>query len=396
MMNTLIDVDPDPATDELAFLTHLHPHCGFQYRNSYTYWTAASIVGKVLAPTCRAALGGWVGPARPTADLGRSQIARVRGRRPRRRGPSSRDVLAMAERAGPLGPAAEVFPVREYALVLPDLDDDVVDTVRIELLGFRPCKDRASERRGSGASAGGSLGGSTGLSSVPPPSDAAGGPRWFDASVQFAIDGVSWPLRLAYDVDFVTAWPCSDGPHPLFVDYVYTRVKADEVIRVRDWGGFYAAADRAQALKAQQQQQSRSGSLSPAAGGAAAGAASGSRAAPVSSPAPVAPVAAGAAPVLTPSEIQEEEEKVLVVESFGVADNEVLARAWCAHWGLSAIVADIRKTWYVPPPFLLWATRLVMVAWTARLGLMLWLTLLQYGLCYSAGLCGLADGCYHD
>lgn len=37
--------------------------------------------------------------------------------------------------------------------------------------------------------------------------------------------------------------------------------------------------------------------------------------------------------------------QVLVVESFGVADNEVLARAWCSHWGLSAIVADIGKTW---------------------------------------------------
>ena len=36
-MNTLIDLDPDPATDSLALLSHMHPHCGFQYRNSYTY-----------------------------------------------------------------------------------------------------------------------------------------------------------------------------------------------------------------------------------------------------------------------------------------------------------------------------------------------------------------------
>ncbi|KJK84907.1 hypothetical protein H633G_11272 [Metarhizium anisopliae BRIP 53284] len=39
-----------------------------------------------------------------------------------------------------------------------------------------------------------------------------------------------------------------------------------------------------------------------------------------------------------------DDEKVLVVEAYGVADNEVLARAWCSHWGLSAVVADIRKT----------------------------------------------------
>lgn len=41
----------------------------------------------------------------------------------------------------------------------------------------------------------------------------------------------------------------------------------------------------------------------------------------------------------------EDEEKVLVVEAFGVKDNEVLARAWCSHWGLSAVVADVERTW---------------------------------------------------
>ena len=41
----------------------------------------------------------------------------------------------------------------------------------------------------------------------------------------------------------------------------------------------------------------------------------------------------------------EEEEEVLVIEAYGVPDNEVLARAWCAHWGLSAVVADLGRTW---------------------------------------------------
>ncbi|KAJ8113848.1 hypothetical protein ONZ43_g5053 [Nemania bipapillata] len=45
----------------------------------------------------------------------------------------------------------------------------------------------------------------------------------------------------------------------------------------------------------------------------------------------------------TPPE-DDDDEKVLVVEAFGVKDNEVLARAWCSHWGLSAVVADIGKT----------------------------------------------------
>ena len=65
-MNSLIDIDPDRATDDLALLTPLHPNCGFQYRSSHTYWTSTSVVGKVLAPTCLE-VAGWVGPARPTA-----------------------------------------------------------------------------------------------------------------------------------------------------------------------------------------------------------------------------------------------------------------------------------------------------------------------------------------
>jgi hypothetical protein len=44
-------------------------------------------------------------------------------------------------------------------------------------------------------------------------------------------------------------------------------------------------------------------------------------------------------------EDENDDEKVLVVEAFGVRDNEVLARAWCSHWGLSAVVADVRRTW---------------------------------------------------
>lgn len=276
MMNSLIDVDPDKATDDLALLTHLHPNCGFQYRNSYTYWSSTSIVGKVLAPTCHD-VAGWIGPARPTVDLSRSQIARIRCRRSRQH-LTPEDVLSMSERSDPLGPPTEVYPVSEYSLVTPDTDD-IVDTVRVELLTLRPAVDRAAEP----------------------------GPKWFDASVQFAIDGTSWPLRLSFDVSFVCAWPCSDGPHPLFFDYVYQVAKADEIIRIKDWNGIYSG------------QRSNDQSV---------------RSSPVGRP--PAQAAAGR---------DHDDEKVLVVEAFGVPDNEVLARAWCSHWGLSAVVADVGTTW---------------------------------------------------
>ncbi|KAH8194562.1 hypothetical protein TruAng_011272 [Truncatella angustata] len=273
LMNTLVDLDPDEVTDDLALLTHLHPHCGFQYRKSYTYWSSACIVGKVLAPTCLE-VGGWIGPARPTADLGPSQIARIRARRPRQR-ITPEDVASMSERSDPLGPPAEVFPVGEYTLVTPDVDD-FVDTVRIELLNFR--------------------------STLPSRQDH--GPQWFDASMQFAIDGVSWPLRLNYDVSFINAWPCSSGPHPLFFDYVYTSTRVDEVVNIRNWANPGSPGERS-----------------------------------VSS----TPVG-GSNPAQPTVQDDDDQERVLVVEAFGVSDNEVLARAWCSHWGLSAVVAHIGKT----------------------------------------------------
>ncbi|OAQ79862.1 VTC domain-containing protein [Purpureocillium lilacinum] len=305
IMNTLIDLDPDPATDNLALLSHTHPQCGFQYRNSHTYWSASCIVGKVLAPTCRC-VGGWVGPGRPTADLGRSQIARIRSRRPRqpRRRMGPEDVESMGERSDPLGPPADTYPIGDYELARPKTDEGFeVDTVRIELLGFRPSATQPSLEEENGNGAGG-----TGKAAVP---------QLFDATIQFAIDGLSWPLRLMYDVSFISAWPCSDGPHPLFFDYVYKAIQVDDIVRVRDWGGLYA-----------RQRQSATTSAR-------------------SSPAP---------PPLPPNgnlddyydqlndEEEQDEEKVLVVEAFGVRDNEVLARAWCSHWGLSAVVADVDKT----------------------------------------------------
>jgi hypothetical protein len=305
IMNSLIDIDPDKATDDLTLLTHAHPSCGFQYRNSYTYWTATSIVGKVLAPTCRS-LAGWVGPARPTADLGRNQIARIRARRPPTR-ITPEDIRSMSERSDPLGPPAQVFPVKEYALVAPDRDDDayLTDLFRIELLNLRPCPDRGGTATITTAPA-------TPTSASPDPTTSAGGtPRYYDAAIQFAIDGVSWPLRLAFDVSFVCAWPCTDGPHPLFFDYVYTPVKADQLVKVRDWNGLSSLSR---------------GGLSPP--GTAGGA------------------SLGRTGVNSPSTLSGgDEERVLVVEAFGVPDNEVLARAWCAHWGLGAVVADVGRTW---------------------------------------------------
>ncbi|KAL8346739.1 hypothetical protein RB598_000570 [Gaeumannomyces tritici] len=362
MMNSLIDVDPDHATDELALLTHLHPCCGFQYRGSYTYWSSASVVGRVLAPTCRE-VGGWVGPARPTRDLARTQIARIRTRRPRLAGPGTNpaagasvsplpptilldstplspttpgpqphfqglrlmspdEVLSMRERSDPLGPPAESFPVLDYDLPRPQGDSagtgEIVDTVRVEKLTLRRI-NAPGPVPGTANPSTPMLGGE----GQPPPPPAPGGGGGgggvgvFDAGIQFAIDGASWPLRLSFEVEFVSAWPCVEGPHPLFYEYAYASVPVDRVVEIRDWGGMYGGGMGEGAVST----SSLGGMMSSSA-------------------------ARGKMPQRPPPVVRDpaDDSKVLVVEAFGVPDNEVLARAWCAHWGLNAIVADVRKT----------------------------------------------------
>lgn len=308
-MNALIDIDPDEATDDLALLIHLNPNCGFQYRSSYTYWTSTSVVGKVLAPTCHE-VAGWVGPARPTPGLKRSQIARIRSRRPRQR-LTAEDVQSMSERSDPLGPPADLFPTMDYDLVSPEVDD-IVDEVRIELLTMKPCLDRAADP----------------------------GPKWFDAAIQFAINGVSWPLRLTYDVSFISAWPCTQGPHPLFYDYTFLAVRADEVISIRDWAGLYGARSRVDLNIRRARSDSSSDEDDQSDIGSPAGEGSSKR-----TTKPQNGIRHVNGNKDDSDSEKEDEEQVLVIEAFGVPDNEVLARAWCAHWGLSAIVADLGKTW---------------------------------------------------
>lgn len=311
IMNSLIDIDPDEATDELALLIHLNPNCGFQYRNSYTYWTSTSIVGKVLAPTCLE-VAGWIGPARPTPDLQRSQIARIRSHRCHQR-LDAEHVHSMTEHSDPLGTDRAPYFVDEYDLVSPDTDD-VLDLVRIELLSMKPCTDRQDDP----------------------------GPRWYDAAIQFAIDGKSWPLRLTYDVSFISAWPCSQGPHPLYDDYTYLAVKADEVIAIRDWAGLYGGRSRVDLKTYGSVPEGIDDRDTDSDSSGSAGEGSSKR---HGSPTDARKRATSNGKMSKYKKSKNED--ILVIQAFGVPDNEVLARAWCAHWGLSAVMADISKTWLV-------------------------------------------------
>lgn len=130
-------------------------------------------------------------------------------------------------------------------------------------------------------------------------------PMIYNAAVTFFIDGYSWPLRLRYDVSFIEAAPCHSGPHVLFIDYVHQVIRVDQLLDQRRWGKVAADTGVSPGHEGSSSFDSSHGSSCAR---------------------------------------ELEEESVLVVEAFGHPDNEVFSRAWCAHMGLSAIVADINET----------------------------------------------------
>jgi hypothetical protein len=188
IMNSLIDCDRDTG-DALKYLTHMQPASGFQYRAN-TYWSASSIVGKVLgAARGVKQIAGWVGPCIYTPDLKRTECVKVK----QYESPDPRltedDVKSMDERSNPLGPPDETYPVDDYEVPMPDTED-VTDLIRVEKLGFMPAKEQPPSTR-----------------------NLPGAPLVFDAAIHFACGGSSWPLRLKYDVSFINAFPCHQGPH---------------------------------------------------------------------------------------------------------------------------------------------------------------------------------------
>lgn len=279
IMNSLIDCDRDTG-DALKYLTHMQPASGFQYRAN-TYWSASCIVGKVLgAARGVKQIAGWIGPCIYTPDLKRTECVKVKQYESPDPRLTEADILSMEERSNPLGPIDESYPVDDYEVPMPDTED-VTDLIRIEKLAFLPAKEQPSSTR-----------------------NLPGAPMLFDAAIHFACGGSSWPLRLKYDVSFINAFPCHQGPHVLFYDFAYKAVRIDDgLVDLHDW-------------------HTQSGRLK--------------RPSPRSSPKKLALEKTVSA--------HEQVNRVLAIEALGVSDNEVFARAWCAHHGFSAIVANIKET----------------------------------------------------
>lgn len=196
IMNSLIDCDRDTG-DALKYLTHVHPASGFQYRAN-TYWSSQSIVGKVLgAARGVKQIAGWIGPCIYTPDLKRTECVKVRQHESPDPMLVSIDVESMDQRSNPLGAPDDMYPVDDYEVPMPDTED-VTDLIRMEKLRFIPVKERPEGTR-----------------------HAAGPPILFDAGISFACGGESWVMKLRYNVDFINAFPCHQGPHGM--DYSSTK-----------------------------------------------------------------------------------------------------------------------------------------------------------------------------
>jgi hypothetical protein len=186
IMNSLIDCDRDTG-DALKFLTHMQPASGFQYRAN-TYWSSQCIVGKVLgAARGVKQIAGWIGPCIYTPDLKRTECVKVKQYESLDPRLASIDVESMGERTNPLGAIDDSYPVDDYEVPMPDTED-VTDLIRMEKLRFIPAKGQSESK-------------------IP------GAPMTFDAAISFACGGESWPMKLRYDVDFINAFPCHQGPH---------------------------------------------------------------------------------------------------------------------------------------------------------------------------------------
>lgn len=192
IMNSLIDCDRDTG-DALKYLTHMHTSSGFQYRAN-TYWSAQCIVGKVLgAARGVKQIAGWIGPCIHTPDLKRTECVRVKQYESLEPKLSPSDVESIDIRTDPLGPEETSYPAADYEVPMPD-KDDITDLIRVVGLKFQPTKDQPSSVKQS-----------------------SGVPMVFDAAVSFACGGDSWIMKLRYDVDFVNAFPCHQGPHGTLV-----------------------------------------------------------------------------------------------------------------------------------------------------------------------------------
>ncbi|KAF2671627.1 hypothetical protein BT63DRAFT_422173 [Microthyrium microscopicum] len=372
IMNSLIDCDED-TEGKLSYLTHVKPNCGFQYRAN-TYWSSRCIMGKVLGASRGVKeVGGWIGPCHYAPRLERTQCVLVRTKT----SPAEKagkviervDIEDMHIKSHPLGPEGEEYSDDEDCVRIGDFDvplapdpfaegGDVV--IRIQKLDFET--EETVKKKGANV---------------------------YDAKVVFAIHGANVSMRLRYDVDFVCAPMCANGPHALWNGYKTHTIRVEEGLReLKGWGKVarrgsksLVVAEKSMTVARRIANEDRDFHYSSADGedwgseyGENRPLSRSRRSLPTAPEPPTARLSqssltyvdeedeyeptspskalttwkgesakSDSAVALIPT-TAEQRETTLLIDATGVSDNEVFARAWCANWGAHAIIANIRET----------------------------------------------------
>ena len=84
---------------------------------------------------------GWIGPCVFSPDLKRKESVLIRQLPPLEPRLTTKEISAMADVSAPLGPASATYPIEEYEVIIPDMDN-VTDSIRVEKLSFRPVRDK--------------------------------------------------------------------------------------------------------------------------------------------------------------------------------------------------------------------------------------------------------------
>lgn len=317
LMNSLIDCDEETGS-ELGYLTHVKPSCGFQYRAN-TYWSYKCILGKVLGASRGVKqVSGWIGPCQFSPDLGRSQCLLIETTPlpESTKKLTAHDIEHMGIFSDVLGPddIQDDYRVRDFDIPnLPEAEGEEI--IRIQKLAFVEIRDPAvKQKRGA---------------------------KPHQAAVVFAVQGFNLPIHLRHDVDFICAAPCESGPHPLFRGYRTRIVRVEDGLReMAGWNGSFESrgssmGSRSMALALRENRPF--------------GLDQGDKASEYYQgdwfdEQPDLQDKTHHRRLVHQCEEEDEDDEMttLVVDASGVSDNEVFARAWCAHWGEHAVVANLK------------------------------------------------------
>ncbi|MCJ1442622.1 MAG: hypothetical protein MMC23_003119 [Stictis urceolatum] len=306
LMLTLAKTDRETAS-LLENLADMHPDTGFQYaRRSYLFH--ANILGKVLGGL-RAARqhSGWISVPVTSEDIPPTALARALAK-PVERRIKVRHIERLQARTDPLGPPEPSYVVGDYRIprlpgAAPSARSSNPEAIELLTLRYRtePYPDRP-----------------------PTPPDSA---PLLPSGLAFSVVGQKAFVPLRYDVSFVAAPGCAGGSHVLWNGYGYACVDAGGLLEMDGWRHFSAPVGMR-------------GPVGVDGGGEGIGKDSlgrGGKACRVDTE----PGDGGADGTFeTPLDTK----KVLVVDARGESDARVLVRAWCAKFGLSAVVVDVGRT----------------------------------------------------